>query len=73
LVNFNRPDHQKIEMLFIASMLLKKYLWDCKQRFCLPIFDNAKSFIREEIKIMSACSNKAKTAFLNAGVNFELG
>jgi hypothetical protein len=72
-VNFNRPAHQKNEVLFIISMLTKKYLWDCKQRFCLPILENAKSFIREEVKIMSACSSKAKTVFENSGLVLEQG
>jgi hypothetical protein len=72
-VDFNRADRAKNEPLFVISMLLKKYFWDCKQRFCLPNFENAKSFIREEIKIMSVCSNKASTVFQNAGLNLELG
>jgi hypothetical protein len=72
-VTFNRADRTKNEALFIISMLSKKYLWDCKQRFCLPNIENAKSFIREEIKIMINCSSKASTVILNSGINFEQG
>jgi len=54
-------------------MLLKKFMWDCKQRFCLPNIQNAKSFIREEIKIMTSCSSKARTVIFNSGINFEQG
>jgi hypothetical protein len=52
--------------MFLLSMLVKKYIWDCKQRFTLPNMENAKSFIREEVKIMCCCSKKAKKIFLNA-------
>ena len=72
-VNFSRADTTKNETLFIISMLLKKFMWDCKQRFCLPNIQNAKSFIREEIKIMTSCSSKARTVIFNSGINFEQG
>jgi hypothetical protein len=65
-VTFNRADHRKNDALFLISMLVKKYLWDCKQRFSLPILENAKVFIREEVKIMQFCSKKAQKVFLNA-------
>jgi hypothetical protein len=65
-VTFNRIDHRKNDALFLISMLVKKYLWDCKQRFALPILENAKVFIREEVKIMRFCSKKAHKVFLNA-------
>jgi hypothetical protein len=35
-VHFNRADNRKNEALFYISALLKKYMWDCKQRFTLP-------------------------------------
>jgi hypothetical protein len=72
-VNFSRADTTKNETLLIISMLLKKFMWDCKQRFCLPNIQNAKSFIREEIKIMTSCSSKARTVIFNSGINFEQG
>jgi hypothetical protein len=47
-------------------MLIKKFIWDCKQRFTVPHLESAKSYIREEVKVMSFCSKKAKKIFLNA-------
>jgi hypothetical protein len=67
-VNFNRHDHKKNEALFLISMLTKKFMWDCKQRFTIPNLEQAKVFIREEIKIMCYCSKKAKKIFLNANL-----
>jgi hypothetical protein len=65
-VNFNRHDHKKNEALFLISMLIKKFMWDCKQRFTIPNLEHAKVFIKEEIKIMCYCSKKAKKIFSNA-------
>ena len=47
-VDFNRQDHTKNDFLDIISILIKKYIWDCKQRFSLPGIENAKIYIREE-------------------------
>jgi hypothetical protein len=57
---------QKNDALFLLSMLVKKYIWDCKQRFTLPQIEHAKSFVREEVKIMCFCSKEVKKIFLNA-------
>jgi hypothetical protein len=72
-VSFNRPDHRKNEALFLLSALVKKYMWDCKQRFSLPNLQNAKNFLREELKIISYCSGKARQMFLNSGISLQEG
>jgi hypothetical protein len=72
-VSFNRPDHRKNETLFIFCALIKKYIWDCKQRFSLPNLQNAKVYLREEIKIINFCSSKAKRTILNSGINLQEG
>jgi exonuclease III len=72
-VSFNRPDHRKNEVLFLLSALVKKYMWDCKQRFSLPNIQNAKIFLREEMKIITFCSGKARQMFLNSGISLQEG
>jgi hypothetical protein len=68
-VGFNRANHKINEALFLLSMLIKKFIWDCKQRFTLLNVEFAKTFIKEEVKIMCHCSNKAKKIFANAELN----
>jgi hypothetical protein len=72
-VSFNRPDHRKNETLFIFCALIKKYIWDCKQRFSLPNLQNAKVYLRKEIKIINFCSRKAKRTILNSGIILQEG
>ena len=72
-VHFNRPDHRKNEALFIISALIKKYIWDCKQRFTIPNLVNAKTYLREEIKIIRHCSLDANTIFQNSGLMLQEG
>jgi ribosomal protein L24E len=54
-------------------MLVKKFMWDCKQRFSLPNIENAKIFIQEEVKIMRYCSKKARKIFLNSEIEVLQG
>jgi hypothetical protein len=72
-VTFNRTDHRKSEPLFIFSALVKKYLWDCKQRFSLPNLEKAKTLLLEEIKVIKSINLTAKTVFLNSGNALALG
>jgi hypothetical protein len=72
-VSFNKPDHRKNYALLIVSVLVKKYLWDCKQRYALPNLEHAQIFIREEIKIIRYCSSKANTILQNSGILQQLG
>jgi hypothetical protein len=72
-VSFNKPDHRKNYALLIVSVLVKKYLWDCKQRYALPNLEHAQIFISEEIKIIRYCSSKANTILQNSGILQQLG
>jgi len=72
-VSFSRPDHRKNYALFLISALLKKYIWDCKQRFSLPNLQYAKIYLREELKIISHCSSKARQIILNSGIILQEG
>jgi hypothetical protein len=48
-------------------------MWDCKQRFSLPNLQNAKICFREELKIISHCSSKARQIILNSGIILQEG
>jgi hypothetical protein len=54
-------------------MKVKKFMWDSKQRFTLPNVENAKIFIKEEVKIMCYCSKKAKKMFMNSEIEVLQG
>jgi hypothetical protein len=49
-------------------MLVKKFIWDCKQRFTLPNINNAETYIIEEIKVIKNCSVKVKDIILNSNI-----
>jgi hypothetical protein len=72
-VTFTRIDHRKNEPLFIFAALVKKYLWDCKQRFSLPNLENAKTLLLEELKVIKSINLTAKTVLLNSGIALALG
>jgi hypothetical protein len=72
-VTFNRTDHRKNEPLFIFAGLVKKYIWDCKQRFSLPNLENAKTILLEELKVIKSINLTAKTVLLNSGIAIALG
>jgi hypothetical protein len=48
--------------LFLVNVILKKYLWDCKQRDSLPDSESAKFKIIHELKIMAKISKKVNMA-----------
>jgi len=68
---FNRADHRKNDALNLLSKILLKYYWDCKQRFCLPTFENAKIILRSEFSTPKACNKKICTIIENSGIDFN--
>jgi hypothetical protein len=49
---FLKPNNFLNELLNFSSIILMKFLWDCKVRKCLPNFALLKSFFGEEITTM---------------------
>jgi hypothetical protein len=68
---FNRDDFRKNDFLTIFSKLLLKYYWDCKQRFCIPTLQNAKTIIRGELEVLVQCNAKIRAIHVNSGINFN--
>ena len=72
-VSFNRQQHRKNGALNLVSMLVKKFIWDCKLRFTLPSLLKCKIFIFEEVQILRHVSIKARKVFENAELFMQLG
>jgi len=68
---FNRADHRKNDALNLISKILLKYYWDCKQRHCLPNFENAKTILKSEFTTLTACNKKIRTIIENSGILFN--
>ncbi len=68
---FNRADHRKNDALNLISKILLKYYCDCKQRHCLPNFENAKTILKSEFTTLTACNKKICTIIENSGINFN--
>jgi hypothetical protein len=66
---FAFPSRNNIEqnkVVFILALLFKKYIWECKQRFSLPVLLHLQNFIKNEMRIMCFLSNKFKNAMTNS-------
>jgi hypothetical protein len=68
---FNRADHRKNDALNIFSKIVLKYYWDCKQRFCLPNLENAKTVLKSEQKILKSCNKNFFTIMDNSGIDLN--
>jgi len=44
-VGFNHENFIVNKILHMVNLLVKKYIWDCKQRFTIPTIENLKSYI----------------------------
>jgi Reverse transcriptase (RNA-dependent DNA polymerase) len=66
---FLKPNNYLNELLNTASLLLMKFLWDCKVRKCLPNFSTLKNFFCDEIDTMKQSSNKFKLVLAGSGIN----
>jgi hypothetical protein len=49
------------EVLNIASHMVKKFIWDCKQRFCVPNIMYLKTHIKLELESVSSISGKFRS------------
>ncbi len=68
---FNRPDFRKNELLTIFAKLTIKFYRDCKQIFCLPNLNNAKTVLKSEIEVITHCNPKLKAMYCNSGIDLK--
>ena len=55
-VGFNCENDSKKKSLLVVNILVKKYIWDCKQRFYLPTLIGLKNQILSELQLISCIS-----------------
>jgi hypothetical protein len=56
--------------LFWVSVLIKKYIWDCKMRKTIPVVDNLKSYVYTEFKTMTTISNFVKKTVERSSLSY---
>jgi hypothetical protein len=52
----------------ILAKLFLKYIWDCRNRFCLPNLDSAKEIVSQEIKTIISISKKMRENLNDSGL-----
>jgi len=55
---FESENSDRKNVLFILSLLFKKYIWDCKLRKCIPSQQEMVYFIKQEILGLKSISKK---------------
>jgi exonuclease III len=50
------------------AKLFQKYIWDCRNRFCLPNLDSAKEIVSQEIKTIVGISKKMRENLNDSGL-----
>ena len=58
--NFNDPNNDNNEVLFISTKISQKYIWDCKLRKTLPSLEDLKNIIKTEFQVLKKVSKKFK-------------
>jgi hypothetical protein len=70
-VEFKHVNNYQNEALQMTSILLRKYLWDCKQRKTIPAFDLCLRYIACEINTMRKISTIFNSIILGSGLLFN--
>jgi hypothetical protein len=52
------------------TILIKKYIWDCKMRRALPSFELLKFFVYREMRTMTGVSVMARSIIENCELSF---
>ncbi len=64
---------EKNIILTYASKTILKFVWDSKQRFCLPNINHCKTTITQEFDCLSKISNKFRNMLTRSGYTDRLG
>jgi hypothetical protein len=70
---FSIPTRQLEEdnlVIILTSILVKKFVWDCKMRYCLPIIDQLTTFVFRELTTMCRICKKVNLSVKNCGFSF---
>jgi hypothetical protein len=66
---FNMESNCKNILMQVVCALFKKYIWDCKLRFCLPNLACGKDFLKEELDRIICQSSKMRKAYDSSDYN----
>jgi len=66
-LGIDTQDENKNKMLDIVLNVLRKAIWDCKLRYCLPTLDFFKQNFIFELKVMNTTSKKFRDIFAKSG------
>jgi hypothetical protein len=69
---FKMESSSKNTLMQLVCALIKKYIWDCKLRFCLPNLDCGKNFLKEELDRIICQSTKIRKAYESSEYNMYL-
>jgi hypothetical protein len=59
----NAENSNDVKLLLVINVLIKKYIWDCKLRFTVPVLEDMKAVIISELKRMLRLDNKLLKKF----------
>jgi len=66
---FEAANSDRKNILFILSILFKKYIWDCKLRKCIPDHAELVDFIKMEIKCLQSLSKNFRAMLDGSGLD----
>jgi hypothetical protein len=68
-VGFNRDgfNSEKNEILTLASHMVKKFIWDSKQRFCIPNIQHMRLHIKLEFESIAKINRKFQNKLRDSG------
>jgi hypothetical protein len=72
---FDRAEltNEKNTILTYASKTILKFVWDSKQRFCLPNINHCKTTLTQELDCLSKISNNFRNTLTRSGYSEGLG
>lgn len=68
---FNTGSEPKNHLLQLVSNLIKKYIWDCKNRFGLPNLIHGKDYVREELERIISQKSKVRKTYEASGFDIH--
>jgi hypothetical protein len=67
-----RENKEDTKLLLVLNILIKKYLWECKQRFTLPSTELLKKYIIRNLNVFSCLNNKFRNTIAKSSFYFTL-
>ncbi len=55
-------------LTFVAKSILK-FVWDCKQRFCLPVTNHCKTYLQQESECIRSVNGRFRLMLTTSGYN----